>query len=125
LDFDGFDDLEATIRAAGSYIVPSDDLRPRVIETARERASERHNFGRLLGCAVTCLILWSVYLPLRDDIDRWRDQWTGPSSAQMYARANGLRVKSELGPSWALAEAFTQLRQAQAQVFGRAYAKSK
>ena len=43
--------VELLIRAAGSYVVPSDNLRPRTLEAARELAADRVGFTNWLGCS--------------------------------------------------------------------------
>ena len=36
-----WDDVEALVRAAGQYVRPSEELRPRLLETARAESRER------------------------------------------------------------------------------------
>ena len=47
----GRDPLEAVIAAAGRYVHPSDDLRPRLIEAAQEHSRRRRGQRRLMAIA--------------------------------------------------------------------------
>ena len=54
---DSVSDIEALIRAAGDYVQPSDDLRPRVMEAARFWRMERRTQWRLGQAAVLFILL--------------------------------------------------------------------
>lgn len=64
-DDDAFDlaKLERMIASAGHYVRPTDDLRPRVLELARERYGDRRTFRRLagaMGVAALCVMTGMV-----------------------------------------------------------------
>lgn len=52
--------IERLIQSAGNYVTASADLRPRVIEVARERASDRRMCWRIfsvMAAAVMCVVI--------------------------------------------------------------------
>src|SRR4051812_31846204 len=63
-----WDEIEQLVRAAGHYVQPSFDLRPRVLEAAREQRSERRarKYIRRMACAVFFLF-WALHVADRDD----------------------------------------------------------
>jgi hypothetical protein len=115
------DALESLIRAAGDYVHPTDDLRPRTLERARLRCRQQRRAG---GTALAALLLVLLlpsghrqYDPIApfgglsisaatDPLERQTGCW--------QAGSNGLRAG--VGPDWALVEIFTQLRRQQAEL---------
>lgn len=111
--------LEATILAAGRYVVPSDNLRPHTLEAARDYDSDRrgtHQFARFVLAIAVC---GCISLPVLDRLASWRDKMASPTSLQMLEIAE----KKNVGANWGLFEAFSELRQNQASRFGQATAK--
>jgi hypothetical protein len=62
---DLFDEVEAMVQAAGDYVGASDDLRPRVLESARMRCGEQRARRRLCRVAFTVVFL-SVFTAAAD-----------------------------------------------------------
>ena len=113
--------LEATIRAAGKYVVPGDDLRPRTLEAARQWSADRRGLRklrRLMAAALVCSLL-SVQLV---DYLRQRDNRIAPTPQEFRQRAMELASNANVGPHWGVVEAFSQLRRAQAARFGQSSA---
>lgn len=110
--------IEGMLRAAGNYVVPSDDLRPRILEAAREYRGNRRSERRLAGYALTTLLLWVLCLPLVDDLDVLRSKLASPSAFELQQRALEITADKGFDPNWAMAEVFTQLRHTQAELFG-------
>ncbi len=113
--------IEGQIRSAGNYVVPSDDLRPRVVEAARDRLLNRFINRCFLGGVATCLLLWSLSMPFKEEINRLRDVWTAPSTEEVERMTQQVKTKQELGPNWALAEVFVRLREAKARTLSRMF----
>ena len=110
------DDVETMIRLAQDYVCASDDLRPRVLETARlevrERAIRRWFW---LGAA---LMLFSgfVLTAIREQLPE-----TGSGGLRSVVDAAAILSSTESAalrgdPSWGMVESFTQLRQRQAEL---------
>ena len=105
----GFEDVEALVRAAGNYVRPSEDLRPRVLETARMEASERKALRRIWQAALALVLLASLSTTISGP-------WTGGSSFSSEL----LQVQAEVraagcdSTGWRLVDSFTDLRRRQA-----------
>ncbi len=110
------DELESVIRSAGEYVRASDDLRPRVLETARLQRSEqqlRRRFWQSAVAAVFCVILVSSLAHRLELAIAAKDRtsaWTIPALAPAEATARSA------DPSWQMVESFTELRLRQAQL---------
>lgn len=101
----GFDDVEALVRAAGNYVRPSDDLRPRVLEAARAESRERRTQRRMwqLALVVTLLGLFTTA-----ERARWKAAAAAPGILVEAATLVGSPESGESG--WGLVDSFTELR---------------
>lgn len=113
------DSLESLIRAAGDYVHPSADLRPRTLETARHRRRQQRRAG---GLAIAALIL-AVLLPSGSGQHSHPTLFGNlsiPAISQALSKkspGNGVALntlQAGLGADWALVDIFTQLRRQQA-----------
>ncbi len=107
---ESLESIESTIRAAGTYVVPSENLRPKTLEAARERCDERRGevqFGRfVIATAFACaamivLINWMIL---------WRDRHPFPSPSSVQSRAMEIAIEEKVGIDWGLVESFRELR---------------
>ena len=112
--------LEATVLAAGKYVVPSDDLRPHTLEAARELDSDQKKTYSFAKLAVAFAVCGFLSLPVIGRVASWREQVTSPSSLRMFETAH----KKKMGLDWGLFEAFSELRERQAMQLRRPNAKS-
>jgi hypothetical protein len=104
--------LESLIRAAGDYVHPTGDLRPRTLETARLRCRQQR---RASGIAVAALFL-AVLIPSGNRQPHLAP--FGRLSVSAASQSPG-QVSDALGREtgdWALVEIFTQLRRQQAEL---------
>ncbi len=106
--------LEATVLAAGQYVVPSDNLRPHTLEAARDLDSDRKGTYKLTKFILAIAVCVCVSLPVFDRMTSWRESVSSPTSAQIYEIAK----KKNIGIDWGLMEAFRELRQSQASRLG-------
>ena len=111
--------LEATILAAGRYVVPSDNLRPHTLEAARDYDSDQRGTYQFARFVLAIAVCGCISLPVLDRLASWRDKMASPTSMQMLEIAQ----KKNVGIDWGLYEAFSELRQNQASRFGQATAK--
>lgn len=112
---DAFASLEAVIAAAGNYVHPSDELRPKTLEAAREWTIRLRGRRRVLMAAAALVVASMLGLP----------GWYSPAASQnaapvigtaeIYRQAGRKARAGATDPSWALYEAFCDLRQSQAQ----------
>lgn len=116
--FDGTYSIEHTIRAAGNFIRPSDDLRPRIIEAAKERCGQQRAMRRVaVSIAASIVIAISVGPLIGTMVTRSKLNAT-PSSIEMQQQAIHHSAETGVGPNWGLTEAFKQLRKTQAKKLG-------
>ena len=108
--------LEATVLAAGTYVVPSDNLRPHTLEAARELDSDRKGTYAIAKFILAIAVCGCVSLPVLERLASWRDNVVSPTSVQIHKTA----LKKNIGIDWGLFEAFSELRQSQASRFGSA-----
>lgn len=106
--------LEESIRAAQSYVVASDNLRPRVLEAASQRATLTRGWWRMLQISVGLLVCGVISVPVGRHLERWRTHVAAPSAQQMAERAEKFAQQPQVGQSWALYEAFNELRESTA-----------
>ncbi len=106
--------IESLIKSAGSYVVPSDNLRPRTLEAAREAAADRVGFFRLARLFLVLLFCSAVSFPALDRLSAWHERSVSPSAAEIQDQAAQLSTQKGIGPHWGLYEAFTRLRADQA-----------
>lgn len=97
-------ELRRLIAAAGDYVVPSDDLRPRVLEAARGSIDRRNTAGLLIGfLAAACLGL--VLGMAIVDSPRTASEGERRRADTLSYRATSFQVTSGAGgPDWALVE---------------------
>ena len=110
--------VESMIRAAGSFVEPSEDLRPRALEAARENYRNRRARRKLGGVVIFCLSLFGLVTLQAPYADVLHSKVTAPSSAEMQQRAIAIGSLPHVGSEWGTAEAFKQLRQYQASWLG-------
>ena len=107
--------LESTVRGAGEYIQPDDDLRPASLEAARSALKERR-LNRRLG-SIVLLVLFFVGTGFPGLLLDSRSGPTFVQSSQLHRRAAQLAVSSDIGASWALYEVYSEIRRDQADRF--------
>jgi len=116
--FDSMAELEALLRSAGGYVKPSEDLRPRVLETAKAMRGDRRVCRRLrtlLLAAVLCLLcLDAVDTPLRQRVSEPKDSGRIVDADDIYRFSKSRIVAGDGGFSddfgWGMVEAFNVLR---------------
>lgn len=113
----GHPDFAAMVRAAGGYVRPSDNLRPRTLEAAREYRAVVRRRRRLASVGLAAATLWwaatmrpggesETKVPPLATADVWQ---LGESAQQQAAQAAA-------GPTWALADVFGALRLRQSEL---------
>lgn len=105
-------DVESLIRSAGSYVRPSEELRPRVLEAARadsgERKAQRHLW--LLAVAVGLLGALVAVISSRSPVQATF------SHGMLTATAASTDARPAEGGAagWSIVDAYTELRRRQA-----------
>jgi hypothetical protein len=114
---ESFGDVESMIRAAGDYVQPSRDLRPRVLEAARVERGERQarrSIGRVALLAAMLGALTITGMERWQTPDAFHHLTLVAAAARTYASTEVSASGGESG--WALVEAYTELRRRQAEV---------
>ena len=116
----GFEPLESIVQAAGSYVHPTDDLRPKTLEAARSAKRQRQRNFQIGAIVVGIVFMALTGLP--GNLLNW-----GPPKAvttlqavrhyDLHKQASLRILQAGLDPSWAFYEAFIQLRSHQAELF--------
>lgn len=107
---DRFAEIESLVASAGQYVQPSDDLRPRTLEAARTARAEQRGQQWVRHAAIAAAVV-GLAISLRGTTE------TKPQlndSDAMYRQAT-LRASGVGGLGWGLVQAFTELREEQAE----------
>jgi hypothetical protein len=114
---DSMPDLEALIRSAQNFVAVSDDLRPRVLEAAREERNQRRAHQRI-GKAAALAIALGIFLTLiREEAGETSASSLSAdrSAGASFSRPESLFSQDEA--AWELVDSLTELRKRQASLF--------
>jgi hypothetical protein len=106
--------IESMILAAGNFVQPSDELRPRALEAAKEVCGDQRTERKLGGFTIAILLAAFLSSPAIDYLEVLRSNSVMPSAAEMEERGLAYSDQPGIGVQWGLAEAFNQLRRVQA-----------
>lgn len=117
-EFDSLAELEAMLFSAGSYVRASDDLRPRVLETAKGLRRDRRICRRLRASLFTIVLsflcLDAVDPPLRQLLSEPQDPQRIIEAEDIYRFSKAQIVADDVGWSdefgWGMVEAFNVMR---------------
>ena len=112
--------IEAKVRSASRYVIPSDSLRPLTLQAARDYCSDKRS-NRLLfrmtwGVAICCCVI----LPMLDKATTFGNSLASPTAVELQERAIKIGHEHNVGIGWGLQEAFVQMRHEQAIRLGKA-----
>jgi hypothetical protein len=115
LQGDSLDEIESLVRDAGRFVRPSQDLRPRTLESARAACHERWAQRRLWQLTLVVAIIATLTQSLDD-----RLEVVGLHQGR-FSPAAGHGTSSELAPApsdagWTMVDSFTDLRRRQAEM---------
>lgn len=116
--YDAMSEVEAMVRAAGHYVCASDDLRPRVLETARIERGEQRAQRSLRHFGVFIALLGFFSTIGHDRLDQsvgFRDSVLAVISSHMPPSEHPVLRNGSW--DWCMIEAFMELRRQQAEVF--------
>jgi hypothetical protein len=116
---DNFDvaSVEAMLQAAGGYVAPSEDLRPRVLEEARRLRSGGQRRWRLTlagGSALAAVLLLSAQA---STLSQSLSEATPSQRVADLVESSHATSKSTSEGLWALVDAFFKVRSEQAEAF--------
>ena len=112
--------IEAKVRSASRYVIPSDNLRPLTLQAARDYCSDKRSnrmlFKMIFGVAVCCCVL----LPMLEKASSFGGSLASPTQDELEERAIKIAHERNVGIDWGLHEAFVQMRHEQAIRFTQA-----
>lgn len=96
--------VEQIVKQAGNYVTASDDLRPRIVEAARDGEDGRRAL-RMAGVAALAIsALFVISIPISRSAEHFRHQMRGPSGEAIL---QGASQRSASDPTWQLVEYFS------------------
>jgi len=110
------DELESIIFAARNYVRTTDDLRPRVLETARAEQRDRRLQRRLAQMAALVLLMVTAITVYRQPESSGRSEAFLPTVEAMSAESQVDATRYADHASWETVESFSDLRRRQAQL---------
>ncbi len=110
---ESLEQIEAMIAAAKDYVVPSDYLRPRVLEAARLQQSHTAGSRRLFQVAASVFMCVILTIPAQQRLEAWRESAFSPTASELEVEALQYASKPSIGQNWGLYEAYKSLRQDQ------------
>lgn len=118
--YEPLDDLEAMIRGAGDYVRASEDLRPRVLETARAQCGEQRAKRCIRQVAVFVVLLAAFTASAGHVLETTgagqKVALNAADSDRMHSQAETHAARGgDIG--WGMVEAFTELRRRQSAAF--------
>lgn len=113
LELEQIQQLEATLFAARNFVRPSDDLRPRTLEMARESTTWQIHANRLAGGLLCILLVWSSLLAVSSGLAVYRKQLVGPFPAEIENAAVHNPTNNPYQRDWGLVDAFQESRSLQ------------
>lgn len=106
-------EIEALIAAAKQYVHPSDELRARTLQLARDFESSQQAMRSLHRFVLGIGLLVLLVIPVMNRVVELPVP-QGPSSTEMLNRANALATEANVGNQWGMVEAFSRLQQTRA-----------
>ena len=115
---DAFDELEALLRSAESYVRPSEDLRSRIIETARIECRERRVVGIMRTIAVGLVSLGLLTSAMRHGIAENSTRPAGAVAASVLGRGSVVPddQQQRRDSTWDAVDELSELRIRQAEI---------
>lgn len=111
-----WNELVAMIGAAGDYVVPSEDFRPRVLEAAQQKCAERRaRFAAGRAFAAAALAAGIAALGARSAGFSSPPKWKDAGQIEQRARENSAVCG---GLNWGVVEAFSEARREQSKSLG-------
>ena len=105
--------IESLVASAKNYVVPSDNLRPRILEAARANQSRWLSTRRMLQVAAVIFLCVLLTIPAQQRLDAWRRSTVSPTASELEQRAQQYADQPAIGHNWAMYEAYKNLRQHQ------------
>ena len=117
--------IESMVFAARHYVQATDDLRPRVLEAAKQHCGDCRAERKLGSFAIMVMVALIIDSPLIDYTTTLRSAAFTRSASEMQQRAADLATEPGVGTHWALADVFSKWRMLQAARLGHSTRRVK
>ena len=109
--------VEEAIRDAGGFVQASDDLRPRVLESARLNRREQRARRMIGKLACMCVVLALALSSIGERLQVMAEGSRPIDSAGVFSMIEAKSLRSNTDVGWGFVEVFTDLRRQQANSF--------
>jgi hypothetical protein len=114
-DQDQFSDLERLVHSAKDWVVPSEQLRPQVVEAARDFDLRKVQFVKLRNFLIVSSAIWLLVLVVFLSLRAHREELTAPNSQQVERMSSEYSTRYRYDQNWGLVEAFSEARRLESQ----------
>lgn len=105
-----FAELEQIIADAKGYVVPSADLRPRVIDSVREIDVQHVHLAKLRNLIICAVLLWMIVMAVFFVLSSKRKQFTSPTSSEVEQKSIEYATQNGYSKDWGMVDVFRELR---------------
>ncbi len=84
---ESLEQIESMVASARNYVRPSENLRPRILETARAQQSHRLGTRRMFQLAALIVLGVLLTIPAQEHLDSWRRSALSPSAGELEMQA--------------------------------------
>ncbi len=103
--------LEQAIFEARDFVTPSNDLRPRTLEQAKQVASTQGWANRLTLATLAGMLVWCISVPLLQIVSQHRERLSAPFADEILQAAQEYDEQHRYEPQWGMVEVFREARQ--------------
>lgn len=105
-----FAELEQIIADAGGYVVPTPDLRPKIIDAVRGLEKTRAQLAKLRNLIICAVLLWAGVISGSFFLSNSRKEITSPTSAEVEKKSIEYAAQYGYSKDWGMVDVFRQLR---------------
>jgi hypothetical protein len=116
---DTFSPLEQLVQSAARTIETSRDLRPRIVDAARQHCEDQQAEKKFGGFVLAVMLSLIISSPVMHGVQLLRSRSAAPNAGDIERLANECSDLHGVGSHFGLSEAFTQLRRFQASQLGQ------
>lgn len=107
---DPFNDLEQLVYSAKDWVVPSDQLRPQVMASARDVHLRKLQYTKLRNFFIVSAVIWllvlTIFLSLREN----RRSLVAPSAQEVQEKSHEYSTQYPHAKDWGMVETFSEIR---------------
>jgi hypothetical protein len=105
-----FADLEKLIDSAKDFVQPSEMLRPKVVESARELDLQKSQLAKVRNLLACTIAIWILVGLTFWTLDTNRRNLIAPSSVEVEQMSLRNAERNRYSPDWGMVDVFWQLR---------------